>query len=523
MTEREFFNKCVWDHIVDHDKVLSGVGATRTKRRHGARRALYVLAACFLCVLLTIACIPKARAEVLSWFGWSTTPAEYLGEDPQTRKSVEPVEALITKAALNDGNGTVTNPGELGRISQLLAKRLNVSLQEALYDGENVYVSMKLGGGFGVWLLEQVTGGSTASVAIPPDQLGSFFDHAVPEEYRTGQAVYYSHTLGQLVLTLPDGTAISGNVCLANAEAYATLLDRVSHEPQQVNELTEAFLAEQDITAFAALKAKPEYLRAYADESGCIAGKLSLLLQIETGGSQTTEPVTVLAADIGSIPVNVTTYRMFEETAVSKSGSAEWAGEAITTTYDDSEIGESTYGYVTFTNHTLNLNGLKMKALSAKVDATGIKDIQVEVTYPDHWTNEDIRAFSGAYGLHFRLLINGEKGDWTVNGLLRSLDSTDPRSRVWHCRGANQVPLGLLPEVKELTLIPFFEYRTAYYELLPDSTGERIIRGEVTPFVLNQPFRIWNEIHGGFDTSVTEYPQYALFFSVPEGSLRTGE
>ena len=515
MTEREFFNKSVLDHIVDHDRILRGAVLPKTGRGYGTRRALYLIAACVLCVVLTVVCIPKARAEVLSWFGWSTTPGDYLGRDPQARESIEPIEALITSVEPGDASDSVTNAGELGRISELLVRRLNVSPLEALYDGDCLYISLKLGGGFGVWLLEQYTGASIAGVVIPPDQLGNFFDHAVPEEYRTGQEVYVSHTVGQLTFTLPDGSVLSGDVRLANAEAYSTLLEEIAREPQRANERTEAFLAEHDITAYAALKADPEYLLSRADQSGCILGKLSLLLQNEAEGMKTAEPIPVLEADIGSISVNVATYRSFLETAGGKSDMAEWTGEAILTQYDDSEVADNTYGYVSFTNRVLNLDGLKMKALSVKVDATGIKDYRVEVTYPDHWSEEDIRAFSGAYGIRFRLLINGERGDWAVNGLLRALDGQDAHSRIWHCRAASQVPLGLLTQIRELTLIPYICYRTAYYELLPDAMGERTIRGEVTPLELGQPFRIWNEFYGGFNMNETEYSQYALTFSIP--------
>ena len=523
MTEREFFNKCVLEYIVDHDRILRGIGYSQTKRRHKAKRALYLIATLVLCVIVTIACIPEARAEVLSWLGWSTTPGDYLGQDPQAREPVEPIEALITSAKPDDASGSVTNAGELGRISELLARRLNVSPLEAMYDGDCVYLTLKLGGGFGVWLLEQYTGGDVTSVAIAPDQLDHLFDHAVPEEYRTGREVYLSHTVGQIILTLPDGSVLSGDVRLANAEAYSTLLEEIAREPQQANERTEAFLAEHDITAYAALKADPEYLLSHADQSGCILGKLSLLLQNEAQGSKTAAPVTVLEADVGSISVNVAAYRTFSETVSGKSESAEWTGEAIFTQYDDSEVADNTYGYVTFTNRVLNLNGLKMKALGVKVDATGIKDFQVEVTYPDHWSEEDIRAFSGAYGIRFRLLINGERGDWAVNGLLRALDGQDAHSRIWHCRAASQVPLGLLTQIRELTLIPYICYRTAYYELLPDAMGERTIRGEVTPLELGQPFRIWNEFYGGFDTNETEYTQYTLTFSIPGDDSGAGE
>ena len=519
MTEKEFFNACVWEHIVDREKILSGVALPQARRKKGASRALIIMAACFLCVFVTVACIPKARAEVLSWFGFHTTPGEYLGEDPQTRELVEPVESLITKAE-QTGDAVVTNPGETGRISALLAERLNCSPQEALYDGVSIYLSLKLGGGFGVWLLENYAGGSTASVAIPQDQLAGFFDHDVPQEYLTGEQTYYSHTTGQLRFTLPDGDVIRGSVQLANSEAYADLFAQITSEPQRADELIAAYLTEHDVTAYAALKAEASKLLASADASGNITGKLALLLQIELDGSKTAPPVTVLEADIGDVAVNVSSYQTFSQTAMQKSDSAEWKGDAIITHYDDSEVGSSTYGYVSFTNHTLKLDGLKMKALSVDVDATGIKNIQVEVTLPESWTKGELRGFSGAYGIHFELLINGEKGDWTVNGVLRSLDTLDAHTRIWHCRAANLVPLALLKQIKEITLIPTLDYRTAYYELLPDQTGELVVRGEETPFELDQPFRIRNDYNGGFDTQEVEYPQYALTFQVAEDLVK---
>ena len=514
MTEREFFNQSVWNHIIDHDQMISYASAKPSRRSRGAKRSILLIAACFLGILITVACIPSARDEVLSWFGLSMTPGDYLGKASEAREQIEPVEALITQTKESNNTSTVKDTGALGSVSKLLAERLNCTPMETLYDGENIYVSMKLGGGFGVWLLENYTGGNEASVAIPPDELGNFFDQAVPESYLSGQETYYSHTTGRLLLTLPDGSVISGGVQLSNTEAYAALFDQIHREPQRANELTESFLSGHAIVAYAALKADPDDLMALADESGNLEGALSLLLQIETGDSNAIQPVTVLEADIGRAVVNVATYRTYAAVANGKSETAEWTGETTITHYDDSEVGKDTRGYVVFTNHVLRLDGLKMRALSVQVDATGIKDLQVEVTYPEHWTDEDIKGFSGAYGIRFRLLINGEEGDWTVNGLLRASDAQDAHMRIWHCRAAAQVPLGLLPEVKELTLIPYIVCRTAFYELLPDQSGELVIRGEVTPLVLDQPFRLWSEFSGGFDTSRIDYPQYALTFSI---------
>lgn len=522
MTEHEFFTMSVQNNIVDSSRIRKEAASAGKKRIPRFSRILFPVAACFVCGLIAVACIPKARAEVLSWFGWSTSAGDYLGKDPEAREDAAQVDALITQAEGEDGSATVTDEGAFGRVSELLAERLDVTPLEALYDGDSVYVTVSFGDGFGVWLLENYTGGSVASVAIPPEELGDFFSPAVPESYLSGEDVYYSHTVGRLIMTLPDGTAIDGSVCIADSEALSALLEQAAAEPQNVNALVAQFLAENDVKAYAAMKADSERLAALADENGRVEGKLSLLLQIELAGSLTAEPATVLQADVGSIPVDVATYRTFEKTVSGSPAVAKWSGEATMTCFDDSGVGDSTYGYNVYTNHTLSLDGLKMKALSVEMDATGLRKLQVAVTYPDSWSDADIRAFTGAYGIQFQLLINGEAGEWTVDGLMRSFDTLGARERIWYCREVNNVPLGLLPEIRELTLIPCIRCCKAYYELDPDETGERVIRGAITPLELDKPFSLWNEYYGGFDMDVIYYPQYALSFSVPQAAATRG-
>ncbi len=521
MTEHEFFTLSVQNYIVNADHVRRGAALAGRKRRRGASRVLFPIAACLVCLIITVACIPKARAEVLSWFGWSTTPGDYLGKDSEAREDANQVDALITEASPDAEKVEVTDTGAFGRVSELLAERLNAAPLEALYDGDSVYITLNLKGGFGVWLLENYAGGSVASVAIPPEKLDGFFSPAVPEAYRSGEEVYYSHTTGRLILTLPDGSEISGSVGIVQSEALSQLLEQTAARPQDADTLVAAFLAENDVKAYAAMKADPERLNALKDASGRIEGKLSLLLQIELEGNNA-QPATVLQADIGSIPVDVATYRTFTEQINGTPRLAEWSGETILTYFDDSGVDGSTYGYNVYTNHVLSLNGLKMKALSVEVDATGVKKLQIEVTLPDGWSEEDIRTVSSSNGIHFQLLINGSAGDWSVNGNLRALDAEDASKRVWYCRAVSGVPLGLLPEIEELTLIPYFSCNTAYYELERDQSGELVIRGKVTPLALDEPFSLWNEYYGGFDVSTTYYPEYALTFSIPQAETGSG-
>lgn len=522
MTEHEFFTESVQDNIVDSERIRAEILSADTGRRRNASRLLFPLVACFLCILIAVACIPEARAEVLSWFGWSTTPQDYLGKEPQAREDAAQVDALITEADPGDAN-TVTDAGDFDRVSELLKSRLDVSLLEAIYDGDCVYVTMDLGGGFGVWLIENYTGGSVASVAIPPEKLDDFFSPAVPESYLSGEDVYYSHTTGRLIMALPDGTSLSGNICIVGSEALSALLEQTQTEPQNVDGLVERYLAENDVKAYAAMRADSERLASLADETGRIAGEFSLLLQIELDGSATAAPTTVLQADIGSMPIDVMTCQTFVRNMYGDAETAKWSGETMLTYFDDSGVDESTYGYNLYTNRVLSLDGLKMKALSAEIDATGIRNLQVAVTYPDDWTNEDMRQFTNVYGVHFQLLINGEEGDWSVSGLMRSYETLGVRERIWHCRQVNGVPLGLLPDIRQLTLIPFISSCTAYYELGCDSTGDYTVRGETTPLEPDRPFALWNEYHGGFDMETTYYPQYAVSFSIPQAEGDAGE
>ncbi len=344
MTEHEFFTTSVQHYIVDSNHICKEAVLSSRKRRRGVAKILYPVAACLICLLITVACIPKARAEVLSWFGWSTTPGDYLGKDSEAREDANQVDALITEASPDTEKAEVTDTGAFGRVSELLAERLNAAPLEALYDGDNVYVTLNLEDGFGVWLLENYAGGSVASVAIPPEKLDGFFSPAVPESYRSGEEVYYSHTTGRLIMTLPDGSEIAGSVGIVQSEALSQLLEQTSARPQDADALIAAFLAENDVKAYAAMKADPERLNALMDASGRIEGKLSLLLQIELEGNNA-EPATVLQADIGSIPVDVTTYRTFTEQINGTPRLAEWSGETILTYFDDSGVDGSTYGY----------------------------------------------------------------------------------------------------------------------------------------------------------------------------------
>ena len=98
MTEHEFFTTSVQHNIVDSNHICKEAVLSSRKRRRGAAKILYPVAACIICLLITVASIPKARAEVLSWFGWSTTPGEYLGKDSEAREDAGQVDALITEA-----------------------------------------------------------------------------------------------------------------------------------------------------------------------------------------------------------------------------------------------------------------------------------------------------------------------------------------------------------------------------------------------------------------------------------------
>lgn len=514
MTEHEFFTQSVQHNIIDHSRICGAILASGNKRKFRASRVLLPIAACFLCIVIVVASIPAARAEVLSWFGFSTSPSGYMSKDPDAREDVAELDALISSAAGQE-RITVTDEGDADRLSELLKQRLDVSLSETMYDGDSVYVTMRFGKGFGVWLVENYTGGSAASVIIPPERLNGFFSPAVPESYQSGEETYYSHTSGELIMTLPDGSAISGPISIAEDEAFLSLQRAVQAEPQNVDALVAQYLAANDVKAFAALKVAPEMITAFADETGYVRGKLSLLLQIELDSPMTTAPTTVLEADIGEMRVNALVYRDFITGATGSTEEVTWTGETILTHFDDSDVDESTYGNNVYTNRVLVLDGLKMKALGAEVDATGLRRLEIEITYPESWTDETIRQFHHQYGIQFKLLINGEAGDWSIHGGPRYQMSNPPRI-LWHCRQVQFVPLALLPHITELTLIPHIRYCAAFTEIDYGPDGAQAMRGKTTQLTLDAPFTMRNDYSGEFTMETTYFPQYALSLLVPQ-------
>lgn len=367
-------------------------------RPRPVRRALLAAALLLLLFGAIVACVPAARAEVLSWFG-IVEPEEYLAAGPDAREPNAALDAMIASPDPAGPAVAVTDTGEVAPISELLAARLvddGVAFGETLYDGSTLYVALTLQNGFGIWLLEQYCGGSVTRVEIPPERLEGFFQPEVPEEYRSGEQVYYSVVEGWLYLTFPDGTTAGGMLQALNWADFP----RSGEGPDQ-DAVNAAFLETSDVAAYLETPMRFDPSR-YADANGLVTARAELELTVELTSPVTDPPVRVLLADLGTVTVNATGYRDAALASAPQDGHR-WSGTALVTEVEPAADGSNVY---TYTQREFDLDGLSMYDARALLSPTGNLGAEVAIEFPAHWTEAQVSQFARA--LDFRVYINGE-------------------------------------------------------------------------------------------------------------------
>lgn len=373
-------------------------------RRRTVRRTLLVAAALLLLFGAIVACVPAARAEVLSWFG-ITEPEEYLATDPEAREPNAAMDAMLAAPHPSGPAVAVTETGGIESLSGLLAARLaddGVAFGETLYDGNTLYVALTLQNGFGIWLLEQYCGGTVTRIPIPPEQLEGFFQPEVPEEYLRGEEVYVSPVVGWLYITFPDGTKVGGQLYPLDWSAFPR-----SGDPQDRDAVNAAFLEANDVVACLEVPLRFDPAR-YADENGFVAAQASLDLTVELTSPSTDPPALLLRADLGTVQVNATGYRDVSVQSASPD-ECRWSGTALLTEIDDSQKilqDDGSYaGDVVYTQRELDLDGLRMYDARVQLSPTGNLGAEVALEFPADWTEAQAQLF--ARRLDFRVFLNG--------------------------------------------------------------------------------------------------------------------
>lgn len=492
-------------------------------------RAGWAAAAALLLALTLVACIPEARAEVLGWFGIDvTTPGDYLSGNPEGRRPNEALDEIITSAAPEDNDSAITDGGEYGELSALMREAFDreepaAVLGKTLYDGKAITQTVTFCNGSGIWLLEKCCGGSLTHAIIPVEKLDGYFGGApVPEAYLNGTYQLKWEVDSWCFLELPDGTRIAGggwNVAESarNEEPLASHLDEMATmngNTFALDKFNKAYLEENDITGYAAMVVRdPAALEAMADEKGLVTAELGMRMEFMLDGDGG-ENTTVFAAKLGQVTIDVEGYKHLTARTGSTAGRpVTWTGE--TTLTQDEAFLENDVRIWRLMNRHVSLDGLTMRALPGiTVNALGVRQMQTEIQFPETWTKEDRDALLNS--MEFQVLINGEAGSWVPGAVHINADGTDENGRLlYDFNGLREVPLELLPEIREITLVPRIVHLTAAYSVKFDADGElqpvktvELAVGEAAELDDVGADTFWS------DHVYTDYPQYALTFTI---------
>lgn len=488
-------------------------------------RILLPIAACLVLICGTVLAIPSARAEVLSWFGVSR-PADYLTTDPSERPDVPELDSLIASPAANEDVVTipidrtdseaVNSEGAL-KVSAFLHENCDVELGEAMFDGETLYQTIRLNGLSGLYLLEHWTGSRTMAVPVDPYAVWGLYENGPGEEYLSGEKTLYEMPESWIQYEMPDGTRFGGMLDLTSSidghldhlDELGLLVENQTEEQQQaVDAENRAYLEKNGLMAAATIF--PENYEQYLDADGNLTAKVYYVVKVieEDRGDDSYVPDTELYnALLGTITVNMKAYQNIEASRVDSTDKVVWGAETASIHKIDIDFDE-TNDRLSFVKHRVSMEGVTMtvETENTVVDALGIRNISVRIRTPESWTTSEREAL--AYSLSFKILLNGESGDWFAQAYNCSVQ--EDGSILWLAGSIDGVPYDLLKTVKSITFVPALTSVESIVLRHSDSEPDE---------VLDPPYGelVWSKPHlYGWDSkkAYAEYPQYAITLHV---------
>ena len=491
-------------------------------------RILLPIAACLVLAVGTVFLIPSARAEVLSWFGVSR-PADYLTTDPSERPDVPELDSLIASPAANEDVVTIpidrtdseaVNSEGAMKVSAFLHENCDVELGDAMFDGKALYQTIRLNGLSGLYLLEQWTGSRTMAIPVDPYAVWGLYENGPGEEYLSGEETLYEWPNAWIMYEMPDGTRFGALLDLTSSieghldhldEMGLLVEDQTEEQKQAVDAENRAYLMQNGLMASAEMF--PLDYEKYLDADGNLTAKVYYVVKVieEDRGDGSYVPDTELYnAEIGTITVNMKAYQNVEASRVDSTDKVVWGAETTTIFKEEIDFGEIDMpdDKLSFIKHRVSMKGVTMTAETENtvVDALGIRNLSVRIRTPESWTTSEHEAL--AYSLSFKILLNGESGDWFVQAY--NCNVQEDGSILWLSGSIDGVPYDLLKSVKSITLVPVLTSVETIVLHHPDSEPDEILNPAYGELVWSKPnLNGWN----GDDTR-TEFPQYAITLHV---------
>lgn len=488
-------------------------------------KILLPIAACLVLICGTVLAIPSARAEVLSWFGISR-PADYLTTDPSERPDVPELDALIASPDVTDEVVTIpidrtdseaVNSEGAMKVSAFLHENCDVELGEAMFDGETLYQTIRLNGLSGLYLLEHWTGSRTTGVPVDPYAVWGLYENGPGEEYLSGEKTLYEMPESWIQYEMPDGTRFGGMLDLTSSidghldhlEELGLLVENQTEEQQQaVDAENRAYLEKNGLMAAATIF--PENYEQYLDADGNLTAKVYYIVSVveEDRGDDNFVPDTELYnAQLGTITVNMKAYQNIEASRVDSTDKVVWGAETASIHKIDIDFDE-TNDRLSFIKHRVSMEGVTMtvETENTVVDALGIRNISVRIRTPESWTTSEREAL--AYSLSFKILLNGESGDWFAQA--HNCSVQEDGSILWLAGSIDGVPYDLLKTVKSITFVPALTSVESIVLRHSDSEPDEVLDPAYDELVWSKPHLY------GWDSkkAYAEYPQYAVTLHV---------
>lgn len=569
MNEKEYFKKMIHDCAVN-DAVVKAKAKMQTKKTAAWRRPLAIAAAAFAVLVGTVFLIPSARAEVMRWFT-ATRPEEYLTADPEERVPVDALNILIVPPATevpedsekstvpgsSDSVAPITNETpkatSVGSVTnnriitvcdeliwQQIAADFSMELGESMFDGHSLYLSITMKGLCALPEIEPYIGGNATQMRIADDELASYFeDGIVPAAYQNEEVSAYEPMEGRLFLLLDDGSEVPfGPLYTLNipweelpvrhknkgvltdterAEMSRALIEWLPGREiggvmrkQGIDSDNDWFFRNGELVEETDMLA---YLLSQADENGILSGTVLYRVGNDLTGAYKVR----LEATLGTASFDLLAHKAIAQQLVeSADGTVAWGAETVVIskvgvdfngTDDDSDDRISLY------KQLVSMEGVTMTAETdgAEISALGVHDVAIRIRMPDAWTQEDREAL--AESLTFRVLLNGEGGDWLVSPY--NCTTEDDGSVLYMCEELVNVPYEKLASLHTVAFVPVFRSVKTVDMQTEDESGMHhesvgILDTECGKTTWS-PYGVtgWNET---FDR--VEYPQYAITLTV---------
>ncbi len=387
MNEQEAYKTVVKNQIINDDAVKRYAKAAAPERKPVLRvlKPVAIALAALLLVFGVTITIPAARAEVLGWFAPSSA-RDYIGTDPKDREPVPEIDGMIVDASQNQTKIKLNYVADEPYWREI-GENFSATLGETFFDGRDIYLRIDFEGLSGYPVFENAWCPSLPADALLPTLLAAE-DGTEPEN--------------QLTLTLEDGKELPAwieAVARPVDDAFIRSFNERYDLHRSYDEKTAAAWREESLAHCKANGVRavadvnignPDEYRFFPDNGKTLNDYIDengyLTLHVRYWAALfSVDPECKLDVDLGTVKVNMTAYKDMKTRSVAvKNGTIELFGDAeISDWLFDLDPSRGVRSC------SVHLDGVKLQVSApGTVDILGVHDIQILMTTPDDWSEE---------------------------------------------------------------------------------------------------------------------------------------